>query len=284
MKKHILSLLFTILSIAAFSQSGSQAVSGIKYRVNDTTTYQSAAATAHAQGYADIYWNNQASTPHFDIWNGSAYEHVFVFGGNSGTVESVSGTTNRVDVDNTDPANPIVNISSTFEALLSKVAQRIDQNNASTTSAQLATTLSDEEGSSGGFVRKDYVDAAIATVTNLITIVTIPEVSVSTGSSPITLDFSVSSVARQEVFFRGSSSFSSPRTISVSNTTNARKFSFEVDITNVAAVLTFTGADSADDPWDESADTWTPPFIGKYTVHAEKINSVWSISGWGPRL
>jgi len=62
----------------------------------------------------------------------------------SGTVTSVSGTTNRIT--STGGFTPVINISTTFEALLSKVAQRIDQNNASTTSAQLATTLSDESG------------------------------------------------------------------------------------------------------------------------------------------
>jgi hypothetical protein len=92
--KKLLILLLTIVSFAAFSQAGSQAVSGIKYRVNDTTTYQAAVATAHAQGYADIYWNNQASTPHFDVWNGSSYDHVFTFGssGGSGSVTSVDAS------------------------------------------------------------------------------------------------------------------------------------------------------------------------------------------------
>lgn len=103
--KKLLVLLLSILSIGAFGQAGSMAVSGIKYRVNDTTAYQSAVATAHAQGYADIYWNNQATTPHFDIWNGSSYDHVFDFnsGGGAGTgeflydVEIISGTTHTVN-------------------------------------------------------------------------------------------------------------------------------------------------------------------------------------------
>lgn len=99
MKKIFLGLLLFV-SIVSFAQTGSQSVSGIKYRVNDSTTYISAAASAHAQGYADIFWNNQANVPHFDIWNGSSYEHVFVFGGSggggggSGTVNS--GTANRL--------------------------------------------------------------------------------------------------------------------------------------------------------------------------------------------
>lgn len=61
-----------------------------------------------------------------------------------GSVTSVSGTTNRIT--STGGSTPVIDISATFEALLGKVANRIDQNNASTTSAQLATTLSDESG------------------------------------------------------------------------------------------------------------------------------------------
>ncbi len=103
MKKLLLSLLI-LASFSAFGQSGSMAVSGIKYRVNDTTTYLTAVAPAHAQGYADIFFNNQATTPHWDIWNGSSYDHVFDFnsgGGGSGEfvydIEVISGTTHTVN-------------------------------------------------------------------------------------------------------------------------------------------------------------------------------------------
>jgi len=64
----------------------------------------------------------------------------------AGTVTSVSGTTNRITVA-TGTTTPVIDISATFEALLGKVANRIDQNNAATTSAQLATVISDETGS-----------------------------------------------------------------------------------------------------------------------------------------
>lgn len=82
--KKILLFLFSIMSIAAVAQVGSQSVSGIKFRVNDTTTYQAAAVSAHAAGYADIYYNNQATSKHFDAWNGSSYTHIFDFTGGSG--------------------------------------------------------------------------------------------------------------------------------------------------------------------------------------------------------
>ncbi len=84
MKKLLLSLILVASFIASFAQSGSVAYSGVFTRVNDTTAYQAAAATKHAQGYADIYFNNQATTPHFDTWNGSSYDHIFNFASGSG--------------------------------------------------------------------------------------------------------------------------------------------------------------------------------------------------------
>lgn len=147
MKTYLL-ILFTLISISAFAQPGSQKISGLFLRVLDSAAYQSAAASSHAAspaGYADIYWNAQATTPHYDIWNGSSYDHVFDFGGGGGgTVTSVSGTSNRIT--STGGTTPVIDISATFEALLGKVAQRIDQNNASTTSTQFVSVISDEVG------------------------------------------------------------------------------------------------------------------------------------------
>lgn len=61
----------------------------------------------------------------------------------TGTVTSVSGTTNRIT--STGGTTPVIDISATFEALLGKVANPLSQF-ASTTSAQLASTISDETG------------------------------------------------------------------------------------------------------------------------------------------
>lgn len=61
----------------------------------------------------------------------------------AGTVTSVSGTTNRIT--STGGTTPAIDISSTFEALLGKVASPLSQF-ASTTSAQLAGVVSDETG------------------------------------------------------------------------------------------------------------------------------------------
>lgn len=65
--------------------------------------------------------------------------------GGSGGVSSLVGTTNRITVSPTT-GDAVVNISSTFEALLGKVANPLSQF-ASTTSAQLAGIISDETGS-----------------------------------------------------------------------------------------------------------------------------------------
>lgn len=59
-------------------------------------------------------------------------------------VSSVSGTPNRIT--STGGSTPVIDISATFEALLGKVATGLGQF-ASTTSAQLATVISDETGS-----------------------------------------------------------------------------------------------------------------------------------------
>lgn len=60
---------------------------------------------------------------------------------------AVTGTTNRIT--STGGTTPAIDISSTFEALLGKVANPLSQF-ASTTSAQLAGVLSDETGSASG--------------------------------------------------------------------------------------------------------------------------------------
>lgn len=78
--KKLISLLLGLISLTAFSQPAPK-TGGVALRVNDSTAYISTQTTAHSQGYADIFWNNQATTPHWDIWNGSSYDHVFTFGG-----------------------------------------------------------------------------------------------------------------------------------------------------------------------------------------------------------
>lgn len=86
--KKILTFLFALVSIAAYSQTNT--FGGIGLRVNDTTTYQTNAVDFHTAGYYDIYFNNQATNDHWDVWNGSSYDHIFAFGQGSGTVSDVA--------------------------------------------------------------------------------------------------------------------------------------------------------------------------------------------------
>lgn len=90
--KKLLIFLFTAISFAALGQAGAIQQSGIFLRVNDTTTYQTAAAAKHSAGYYDIYFNAQATTPHFDIWNGSSYTHVFDFNTGGGLTPPIDAT------------------------------------------------------------------------------------------------------------------------------------------------------------------------------------------------
>lgn len=89
--KKLLFIPFLLLSIAGYSQMNT--FGGIGLRVNDTTTYQTNAADFHTAGYYDIYFNNQATNDHWDIWNGSSYDHIFAFGqGSGGAWGSITGT------------------------------------------------------------------------------------------------------------------------------------------------------------------------------------------------
>jgi hypothetical protein len=159
----IVSALF-LSTYSAFAQLGSQSVSGIKYRVNDTTAYQTAVATAHAQGYADIYFNNQAVRPHWDIWSDElgAYQHIFDFtagagGGtttnpvtfNNGGSGAASGTTfdgsvARTISYNTVGAQPLDSDLTSWAAITR--ASGFDTWAATPSSANLRTTLTDEIG------------------------------------------------------------------------------------------------------------------------------------------
>lgn len=67
----------------------------------------------------------------------------------TGTVTSVTGTVNRIT--STGGSVPVIDISATFEALLGKVANPLSQF-AATTSAQLASVISDETGGGGVLV------------------------------------------------------------------------------------------------------------------------------------
>lgn len=99
----------------------------------------------------------------------------------------------------------------------------------------------------------------------------------STAGGTITLDMN-SQIQRIHV---GSASFSTPKTIALSNTTNALVFDFHFEITDVAAVLTMpsdfilTG-----DEWDGS--DWTALEAGQYEMGGTFDGTNWKVKIAGP--
>lgn len=144
--KRILILLLSVISIASFAQSGSAQYSGVFTRVNDTTAYQSAAVAKHSAGYADQYWNNQATTPHMDIWNGSSYDHVFDFGGGTGSSAYTGNSPTTVTVGGLSSGTNI-SAYSTSDVLEAIVAPYVNPtwnsfSSSQSTPVEVGTTLS----------------------------------------------------------------------------------------------------------------------------------------------
>lgn len=94
--RNLLSLLLILCSFASYAQMNT--FGGIGLRVNDTTTYQTNAAAYHSAGYRDIYFNNQATSKHFDIWNGSSYQHGFGNGSGSSVTPAALTRTSDTNV------------------------------------------------------------------------------------------------------------------------------------------------------------------------------------------
>lgn len=70
-----------LFSLAVAGQPGSLSQSVYRSRVNDSTTVVGSTAS----GYSYFFWNNQATTPHWDFWNGSTLQHIFEFGSGTGS-------------------------------------------------------------------------------------------------------------------------------------------------------------------------------------------------------
>ncbi len=120
--------------------------------------YSGTVTCSTSSGSGAVYTVTMAYRESMLIYNtdNQQYEYVkngawtgLAAGGGGGGISSVLGTTNRITA--TGSSTITIDISSTFEALLSKKANRLDQNNASTTSAQLASIISDATGT-GVFV------------------------------------------------------------------------------------------------------------------------------------
>lgn len=95
--------------------------------------------------------------------------------------------------------------------------------------------------------------------------------SVVTTAGTITLNFA-NKIQRN---FAGATSFATPKTVARSNDTNAVRFEFTFEITNVAAVLTFTGYKMSDVRWDATSDEWEPAETGKYKAIATYDGTDW---------
>lgn len=103
--------------------------------------------------------------------------------------------------------------------------------------------------------------------------------SADTTGATITLDFDSGS----DYIFVGSASFATAKTIALSNDTNALRFAFHFQITNVAAVLEFPSSFTMSDArWNDSDHEWTSLDIGKFKAKAEFDGSDWNLEIFGP--
>ena len=149
-------------------------------------------------------------------------------------------------------------------------------------SSNITTTGALTSGSTGaGFtvaLATSTISGALP-VANLTAKYILDQATPSTAGSTITLDCN-SQIQRSHV---GSATFSAPKTLALSNTTNAMFFNFIFEVTNVAAVLTVPSdwLMSTDD--FDGAD-WIPPATGKYELGGsfDDVNNVWYVKISGP--
>jgi hypothetical protein len=87
----------------------------------------------------------------------------------------------------------------------------------------------------------------------------------STGSGTLDLNFG----GQWIMFFRGQTSFSTAKSITLSNDSNGYKFDLSFTIGSVAATLTFPSgfiSDTSYPGWDTALHKWTSDAIGKFRV------------------
>ena len=84
--RKLLALILLLAGFSAAAQQGSLSQSVYKSRVNDTTSvaFTDALASATASGYGYMFYNNQATNPHYDVWIDGVMYHVFNFAGIGG--------------------------------------------------------------------------------------------------------------------------------------------------------------------------------------------------------
>lgn len=101
----------------------------------------------------------------------------------------------------------------------------------------------------------------------------------STAGGTITLDLN-SQVQRM---FVGSASFGTAKAIALSNTTNALVLNLKLNLTNLAAVITFpssfTMQGTADTRWNDGAHTFTPTGTGVHEFSAtfNPVSTDWDL-------
>lgn len=305
--KTYLALLFSIISLSAFPQSQpAPKTGGVALRVNDSTSYISSQTTAHSQGYADIFWNNQASTPHYDIWNGSSYDHVFTFegggGGGGGLIDqtltddvtvdvsthSLTFTTNNSGVQISSDGTAGVGILSgdpggSFIAGPDGAKIQPDKSGPDPAQGSLFVVGSD------GYLD----DVPIGTNTQVLTSdgTTVSWETPAAGTAKYILDTATPSTAGGTItldmnsqiqrVFVGSASFATAKDIAISNTTNAVVFNFHFEITNTAAALTLPSGWLMSDPLFTS-HVWSPTFTGLYEMGGTYDGTNWKIKILGP--
>lgn len=96
--KKLLSILFALISFAAFAQPGSLSQSVYRSRVNDSTTINGATAS----GYGYFLWNNQKAVPSWQFWNGTTLVDWNPSSAGGGAVSSVFTRTGAVTAQSGD--------------------------------------------------------------------------------------------------------------------------------------------------------------------------------------
>lgn len=115
---------------------------------------------------------------------------------------------------------------------------------------------------------------------NLVSSFYLDAASIDTSGGTLTVNFA----SKAERLFYGSASFASAKAVALSNATNAKRFEFGFQVTNLAAKLTFpSGFLMNDVNWEVSnPQEWEPPYLGKYIIKASLINADWFMTIDGP--